>query len=184
MSTNHADVFQRLIKMNGAGPKYEYEHLCKGRKHQILSWKDMLQAFMRLHQERPSGSSASSSRSTSGSSSDGSANESFRSSTTTLAARSNSQSSVQTISAPQSSVARQEKSITMPSTKELYILFGVKGPRRTLELAQIDTTKCTDDDSLFSDLLTSYKSLRGFWRYWFSVWRLNHCDFVKVCFRA
>ena len=63
---------------------------------------------------------------------------------------------------------------------QLFIMFGVKGPRRTLELAQIGTEEQSDDHTLFTELRNKYKILRGFWRYWFSVWRLNHCDFVKV----
>lgn len=64
--------------------------------------------------------------------------------------------------------------------EDLFILFGVKGRRRTLELAQLNSKQYTDDGSFFDDLKKSYKELRGFWRYWFSVWRLSYCDFVKV----
>ncbi|KAG4439306.1 hypothetical protein IFR05_005239 [Cadophora sp. M221] len=61
---------------------------------------------------------------------------------------------------------------------ELFVLFGVKGSRRTLELAQIDVSK-HKDSIFFHDLLHEYRQRRGFWRYWFSVWQLRHCDFVK-----
>jgi hypothetical protein len=71
---------------------------------------------------------------------------------------------------------------TTPSVRQgLYILFGVKGARRTLELAQIDAKRHKDDGLFFMELRMHYKQLRGFWRRWFSVWRLKHCDFVKVC---
>ena len=70
-------------------------------------------------------------------------------------------------------------SIPIPSV-EMYVLFGVKGSRRTLELAQIDAIKHSKDSNFFSNLLSIYKIFRGFWRYWFSVFRLNHCDFVEV----
>jgi hypothetical protein len=63
---------------------------------------------------------------------------------------------------------------------ELFILFGVQGARKTLELAQIDVTKHADDSSFFCDLRKEYKRLRGFWRYWLSIWQLKYCDFVKV----
>lgn len=72
-------------------------------------------------------------------------------------------------------------SIDMPSNNESFVLFGVKGTRRTLELAQINTRKCMNDFALFRDMRQRYRELRGFLRYWFSIWRFSHCDFVKVC---
>ncbi|KAH8821287.1 hypothetical protein F5884DRAFT_850522 [Xylogone sp. PMI_703] len=63
--------------------------------------------------------------------------------------------------------------------KHLFILFGVKGNRRTLELAQIDVKQLHDDADFFMILRNNYRELRGFWKYWFSVWTLRHCDFVK-----
>jgi hypothetical protein len=67
-----------------------------------------------------------------------------------------------------------------PNTaNELFVLFGVDCAGRTLEFDQIDVTK-QDDGIFFRDLKKKYRELRGFWRYWLSVWRLNHCDFVQV----
>lgn len=63
-----------------------------------------------------------------------------------------------------------------------FVLFGVKRNRRTLELAQIDTAKYQDDSAFFCGLRENYRQLRGFVRYWFSIWQLSHCDFVKVNF--
>lgn len=63
---------------------------------------------------------------------------------------------------------------------DLYILFGVKGPRHTLELEQIAVKENSDDNAFFQSLKQSHKKHRGFWRYRFSVWQLTHCDFVKV----
>ena len=71
-------------------------------------------------------------------------------------------------------------SIEMPEIDQALVLFGVKGPRRTLELAQIDTLRHGQDGLLFWTLGKEYKKLRGALRYWFSIWRLSHCDFVKV----
>ena len=65
-------------------------------------------------------------------------------------------------------------------TDGLFVLFGVYGARRTLELAQIDVKKHQDDGAFFQDLRTQHKRLRGFWRYWLSIWQLKYCDFVKV----
>lgn len=62
-----------------------------------------------------------------------------------------------------------------------FVLFGVKGTRRTLELAQIDTYNYASDGEFFGDLKKAYRGLRGYLRYWFSVWQFSHCDFVKVC---
>jgi hypothetical protein len=63
---------------------------------------------------------------------------------------------------------------------ELYVLFGVQGKRRTLELAQIEVKEDKDDKAFFQDIRQEYRRLRGFLRYWLSIWQLRHCDFVKV----
>ena len=63
--------------------------------------------------------------------------------------------------------------------QQRYLLFGVKGAEKTPNLTQI-CARHLDDDGLFRELLVTYNRLRGFWRYWFSIWRLRHCDFVKV----
>ena len=72
--------------------------------------------------------------------------------------------------------------INAKQTKVSRVLFGVKGSRRTLELAQIDTLKHDEDEAFFAQLKRDYKEHRGFWRYWFSIWRFNHCTFVKARF--
>ena len=74
-----------------------------------------------------------------------------------------------------------QTSISMPQNNQSFVLFGVAGKRRTLGLAQIDTIKYFDDSVFFSTMLKEYRELRGSLRYWFSLWRLNHCDFVKAC---
>jgi hypothetical protein len=70
--------------------------------------------------------------------------------------------------------------VSAGTSNELYVLFGVNGPRRSLELAQIDVLKLGDDGAFFRALRDKYRQLRGFWRYWLSIWQLNHCDFVRV----
>ncbi|KAH6698143.1 hypothetical protein BKA61DRAFT_497437 [Leptodontidium sp. MPI-SDFR-AT-0119] len=62
---------------------------------------------------------------------------------------------------------------------DLYVLFGVKGPRRTLELEQIKIKEYSNDNAFFQCLTQAYKKHRGFWRYWLSIWQLAYCDFVK-----
>jgi hypothetical protein len=61
-----------------------------------------------------------------------------------------------------------------------FVLLGVKGKRRTLELAQIDMATYQDDGAFFRDLRENYAQLRGFMRCWFSIWQFSYCDFVKV----
>lgn len=67
---------------------------------------------------------------------------------------------------------------------ELFVLFGVKGSRITLELAQIDVSQHKNsesgDEAFFSSVRAHYKTLRGTARYWFSIWQLKYCDFVEV----
>lgn len=74
-----------------------------------------------------------------------------------------------------------QTSIDMPQDDQSFVFFGVAGKRRTLSLAQIDTMKHFHDSAFFSKMLQEYRELRGSLRYWFSLWRLNHCDFVKAC---
>ena len=73
-----------------------------------------------------------------------------------------------------------QTSIPMPETDQAYVLFGVNGTRRTPELAQINAKRCGTDNVFFGDLRCRYRELRGYLRYWFSVWQFSHCDFVKV----
>ena len=79
-----------------------------------------------------------------------------------------------------SSQPSPQTNIIMPQSNESVVLFGVKGARRTLELAQIDTLKHNEDEIFFQSLKKEYQRLRGVLRCWFSVWRMRHCDFVKV----
>lgn len=60
----------------------------------------------------------------------------------------------------------------------LWVLFGVHGGRKTLELGQI----CSDnsDKGFVRKLRETYRNLRGFRRVWFSFWQFHYCDFVKV----
>ena len=73
--------------------------------------------------------------------------------------------------------------INVRGTNQSIILLGVKGPRITLELAQIDTLKYCRDALFFWTLKQQYKQCRGRLRHWLSIWKLTHCDFVKVIFK-
>lgn len=61
-----------------------------------------------------------------------------------------------------------------------YILFGVQGSRRTLTPSQISTNGQSTDSSVFQDLRKCYQTHRGKLRIWFSIWRLEYCEVVKV----
>ncbi|KAF4631646.1 hypothetical protein G7Y89_g6486 [Cudoniella acicularis] len=69
--------------------------------------------------------------------------------------------------------------VTESTNKKSFVLFGVQGGRRTLELAQINISTNTDDCIFFKDLRATYRKHRGFWRYWLSIWQMRYCDFVK-----
>jgi hypothetical protein len=73
-----------------------------------------------------------------------------------------------------------EVAINRRQLGELFVLFGVKGRRQTLELAQLNVSDYANDSMFFQALSSEYKNLRGFLRYWLSIWQLQHCDFVKV----
>lgn len=62
-----------------------------------------------------------------------------------------------------------------------WILFGVRGSRRTLQPTQIQVTDLTTDSHIFRQLKKIYRTHRGWLRLWLSVWRLDYCEVVKVC---
>lgn len=86
---------------------------------------------------------------------------------------------------PQGMVSSNSQNSQMPiniaRVKSLFVLFGVKGTRRTPELAQMDAYSYASDCEFFGHLKKKYRELRGYLRYWFSVWQFSHCDFVRVC---
>ncbi|KAK4947760.1 hypothetical protein LTR10_013268 [Elasticomyces elasticus] len=70
--------------------------------------------------------------------------------------------------------------IAIPTSQQRLVLFGVDGMRSTLDLKHVDVINVTKTDAEFFRKLNSmYRSARGFLKLWFSIWRLNHCDFVK-----
>lgn len=110
-------------------------------------------------------------------------NEGFRSSENSVSGPVSDSSSNPMQSASEVSSARDV--LTQNSSrlnKHLRVIFGVEGPRITLELDQIR------DDDLQSDLLflrklrRRHRQLRGSLRAYFSFWRLSYWDFVKVKF--
>lgn len=86
-------------------------------------------------------------------------------------------------SVPDVSQGNQQDFQTRIETEEdihCFVLFGVKGSRRTPELAQIDTEKYQDDSAFFCELQDNYTKVRGLMRCWLSIWQFSYCDFVKV----
>lgn len=61
-----------------------------------------------------------------------------------------------------------------------WILFGVQGASRILKPSQIPVSHQMTDYSLFQELKKCYQSRRGRPRLWFSIWRLEYCESVKV----
>lgn len=61
-----------------------------------------------------------------------------------------------------------------------WILFGVKGSRRGLELTEVPINSQTTDYSAFQALKSCYQAHRGRLKLWFSIWRLDNCEVVKV----
>uniref|UniRef100_A0A0B7KMX2 Uncharacterized protein n=1 Tax=Bionectria ochroleuca TaxID=29856 RepID=A0A0B7KMX2_BIOOC len=60
-----------------------------------------------------------------------------------------------------------------------YILLGAQGPARTLTPAEVHVNDQSTDSSVFHDLRERYEIRRGFWRMWFSIWRLEYCHVAK-----
>ena len=68
----------------------------------------------------------------------------------------------------------------MPSPTRTWILLSVKGSRKTLTPAEIPVNSRTTDYTAFQELKTCYQKHRGRLRLWFSIWRLDNCEVVKV----
>lgn len=51
--------------------------------------------------------------------------------------------------------------IRMPDPSRAFVFFGVKGSRRSMELAQIDTSQVSDDSLFFASMKREYKTLRA-----------------------
>lgn len=67
----------------------------------------------------------------------------------------------------------------VPSNKS-WILMGIQKSGQTYEPAQVTVDAAATDQSVFHDLKTCYQSHRSRAKLWFSIWRLDHCEFVKV----
>lgn len=64
---------------------------------------------------------------------------------------------------------------------DLFVLLGARKAKLGLELGHLDTKKFDHDVAFFSNLKAEYRALRGWFRCWFSIWQLSHCEFSKVC---
>ncbi|KAL6834007.1 hypothetical protein J3E69DRAFT_325707 [Trichoderma sp. SZMC 28015] len=76
----------------------------------------------------------------------------------------------------------QQVQATIPDPNDSlqwWILFGVRGARRTLVPTQIHVTSQTTDSYIFQELKRCYTIYRGRLRLWLSVWRLDYCEVVK-----
>ena len=61
------------------------------------------------------------------------------------------------------------------------VVFGVQGDRQpVLEIDQIRVDHQMTDMTFYRELKYRYKIKRGFMRFWFSIWRLGHCEPVQV----
>lgn len=61
-----------------------------------------------------------------------------------------------------------------------WILFGVQGSRRTMEISHIPINNQSNDSSLYRSLRQHYRTNRGRLKLWFSFWRLDYCEVVKA----
>lgn len=61
-----------------------------------------------------------------------------------------------------------------------WILFGVQGSRRPIELEHIKIDDYDNDSGFYRSLREHYRKHRGIWKLLFSIWRLDFCDGVKV----
>ena len=74
--------------------------------------------------------------------------------------------------------------IVASSQMQGFVLFGVEGAKRLqptrTRVTQMDIEKLKDDDNFFSELVTQYRNLRGFFRRVFSIWSFRTCKLIVV----
>lgn len=93
------------------------------------------------------------------------------------------QSSAITLPHQRDSLTNEFVPIAIPNTvarARTWILFGVQGARRTLNPTQVMINDQSTDYELFQGLKKFYRLHRGRLRLWFSIWRLENCEVVKV----
>lgn len=73
-----------------------------------------------------------------------------------------------------------EHSPAPPAQSFFWVLLGVNGATRTMFPAQIFVDEWTTDSRFFKELKRTYWEHRGWLRSWFSIWRLQYCEVVKV----
>lgn len=64
--------------------------------------------------------------------------------------------------------------------KKMWVVFGVQGPRMTLELDQIGNNDLQSDRVFLREIRRKHHLLRGRLRSYFSFWQLSYWEFVKV----
>jgi hypothetical protein len=79
-----------------------------------------------------------------------------------------------------SAVQPQISSSTSGTPSTRFILFGVQGSRRSIELEHIEIDDYINDSHFYSSLRKHYRQHRGRLKLWLSIWRLGFCDGVKV----
>lgn len=62
---------------------------------------------------------------------------------------------------------------------EMWVLFGVQGPRQPLTMEHIVIDAATNDDIFYRELRKNYRLHRGKLLFWFSFWRFQYCEVVK-----
>lgn len=175
MSRSDAGMMEGLLASRGT--VNEHDHLCRSRRRQSFwTWSHILDSIRFA-------SPASGSR-YQGQYSPSAGPLSSQTPRTTNPKGSSSGSPTQDKSTTQGAQTIQQQStnaaISVQGANNPVVLLGVKGSRITLELAQIDAIKHCKDNLFFWTLKEQYKQHRGVLRYWFSIWKLSHCDFVKV----
>ena len=82
-------------------------------------------------------------------------------------------------------VAGQQSTAALvhPATAiQSWVLFGVQGSRRTLEINHIPINNQSNDSSFYRSLRQHYRTNRGRLKLWLSFWRLDYCEVVKAWF--
>ncbi|KAF2998955.1 hypothetical protein E8E13_006894 [Curvularia kusanoi] len=75
--------------------------------------------------------------------------------------------------------SQSSSSSTSTSPMGSWILFGVQGPHRYLQISHIRIDDHTDDSSFYRSLKQTYGATRSWWKFYLSIWTFGYCEIVK-----
>ncbi|KAI9147240.1 Ankyrin repeat domain-containing protein [Paramyrothecium foliicola] len=172
VSTEQLELLEQVLSLMDETPSRP--HWCRYKGNQPRTWWSLGMAHAKpttpsaaAQKYTPSGSTILSSSSTS----------TTQASAASLSTQSSSTASFGSVGPTTSQ--QPQTSANQLSQNESWILFGAQGSRRTLFPVQISINSQMTDYNLFQELKRCYQAHRGWFKLWFSIWRLDYCEVVR-----